>query len=111
MKPRAHLQQAGHAPGDCHLADRRFRNPGQDFEQCGFPGAIAADDSDSIALLDIEADIPERPEFFASRILLARYARLAERPRGTLDTACDDIPQRRVALRGLMTEDVLLSEM
>ena len=35
---------------------------GEDFQQCRFPGAVAAHDADDVALLDLEAHILEGPE-------------------------------------------------
>jgi hypothetical protein len=46
-----------------HPPSRRFGDAAQDLEQCAFARALAADNSQDLALLDLETDILERPEF------------------------------------------------
>jgi hypothetical protein len=63
MKSGANLEQAGHTASKCHPPSRRFGDAAQDLEQRAFARAVAADNSQDLALLDLETDILERPEF------------------------------------------------
>ena len=63
MKSRANLEQAGHTASKCDPPSRRFGDAAHDLEQCAFARAVAADNSQNLALLDLEADILERLEF------------------------------------------------
>ena len=63
MKPCAYFQVAGHPPGNLDLAPRGFGDAAQNFEQGGLARAIPPDDADSVALLDFERDVFQRPEF------------------------------------------------
>lgn len=58
------FQQAGNASTQGDLACAGLRNTGKEFEQRGFARTVAADDADSIPRHNVEADIPESPEFF-----------------------------------------------
>src|SRR5246127_1372346 len=62
MKSGANLEQAGHTASKYHPPSRRFGDAAQDLEQRAFARAVAADNSQDLALLDLETDILERPE-------------------------------------------------
>src|SRR5215471_12429386 len=57
MKPGANLEQAGHTASKCHPPSRRFGDALRILEQRAFTRAVAADNSQNLALLDLEADI------------------------------------------------------
>ena len=62
MKSGADFEQAGDAALDRDAALGRLGDARQDLQQGRFAGAVAADDAEDLASLDLEADIPERPE-------------------------------------------------
>ena len=56
-------------------AGRRLGDAGEDLQQRALPRAVAADDADHLATLDLEGDILQRPEvgvFFLPRITRMR---------------------------------------
>src|ERR1700756_2476882 len=63
MKSGANLEQAGHTASKRHPPSRWFGDAAEDLEQRAFARAVATDDAQDFALLDLEADILERPEF------------------------------------------------
>ena len=62
MEAGADLQQARHAAADFDAALGRRGDAGKDLEQRRFAGAVAADDADDLAPLDLEGDVLQRPE-------------------------------------------------
>ena len=58
----AHLQQAGDPAVDLGAAAGRLGDAREDLEQRDLARAVAADDADDLALLDLEGDVLERPE-------------------------------------------------
>ena len=63
METGADLEQTRNASPQQNPSLRWFRDTAQDLEQRTFPGAVTADDAQNLALLNLEAHIPERPEF------------------------------------------------
>ena len=63
VKAGADLEQAGDAAAQHDPPLGRLGDAAQDLEQRALAGAVAADDAQDLALLDLEADILERPEF------------------------------------------------
>ena len=52
-------------------AGRRLGDAGEDLQQRRLPRAVAADDADDLAALDLEGDVAQRPEigiFFLPRM-------------------------------------------
>ena len=62
VKAGADFEQARDAALDRDLAFGRLGDAGEDLQQRRFAGAVAADDAEHLAALDLEADILERPE-------------------------------------------------
>src|SRR5664280_1644350 len=58
----AHLEQASDAPVQLDAPLGRLGDAGQDLEQGGFTGAVAADHADDLARRDLERDVLERPD-------------------------------------------------
>jgi hypothetical protein len=44
-----------------------FRDAAEDFEERALAGAVASDDADDFAALDVEGNVTEREELFGSR--------------------------------------------
>ena len=65
METGADFEEAGDAAFDFDVARGGFGDAAEDFEEGAFAGAVAADDADDFAGLDIEGEIFEGPEFFA----------------------------------------------
>ena len=63
MKPGADFEQARDPAAQRDPARGRLGDARQDLEQRRFAGAVAADDAEDLALLHLEADILQRPEF------------------------------------------------
>ena len=66
--------------------------------------AVAADDADDLAALDLEGDILERPEVFGLRIvdcglLASRVAGLVRRKESAIRNRKSEIASRRVSCR------------
>src|SRR5439155_23225310 len=89
---------------------------GEDLEQRTLAGAVAADDPEDLALLHVEADILEGPEFLDRVALhdLATANDIGRLARGISDLAPDDVPQvrRQVARAGFvaMADQVTLRQ-
>lgn len=66
MEARAQFQQGGDASVDLQCAGGGFADAADEFQQGAFARAVAANDTDGFAALDIEADIVEGMEFFAT---------------------------------------------
>ena len=64
MEAGADLEQRGDPTVEDDAPGGGFGDAGKDFEQGGFARAIAADDAEHLASLDLERHILERPEFF-----------------------------------------------
>ena len=62
MEAGADLQEGTNTTVGTDSAGRRTGDAGEEFEQSGFAGAVLADDADDVALLDLEVDIPQRPD-------------------------------------------------
>jgi len=67
MEAGANLQQAADAPAVLDLAGSGGGDAGEDLEQSALAGAVAADDVEDLALLDLEADI-RRSEYALSHV-------------------------------------------
>ncbi len=64
MKAGADFEQAADAPADDGAAFGRLGDAGEDFQERALARAVAADDADDFAALDLEGDVAERPEGF-----------------------------------------------
>lgn len=58
------------AAADFDTAACRAQDARDDFEQCGFPGAVEADEAKDVAFLDVEADVVEGCEFVVEELPL-----------------------------------------
>ena len=63
MKAGTDLEQARDASAQRHAPFRRLGDAAQDLEKRALAGAVAADDAEDFAPLDLEAHILQRPEF------------------------------------------------
>src|SRR5262245_57952031 len=112
MKPRAHLQERGDSPAKPREPLRRLDHPTEDFKQRRLARAVTTDQAHDLAALDLERDVPKRPEQF-SRDLLLSFAVEAPKPRS--DRRGDGFAQRKgMAEQGLgpllFTEAVALTD-
>jgi hypothetical protein len=109
MEAGADFQEAGHTPLNADPTGCWLRNSTKDFEQSGFSGAVAADDSHDFTLLDIEGNVLERPKLF--RLLELRFSPAAEEPtpRG-LKLSSNDVAKGNIAFGPLMPDDIFLAQ-
>ena len=63
----ADLEQRADPAAQPRLALGRRRDPGEDLEQRALAGAVVADDPEGLAALDLEVDVPQRPELLGLR--------------------------------------------
>src|SRR6185437_6589299 len=113
MKARADLEQARDPAAYRHPPLAWLGNAREHLEQRAFAGAVAADDAQHLAALNLEADIPERPELLsgvaADEGATAQHIRrlAPDRPRSPRH----DIAQRDIALALCgMADHVFLAE-
>ena len=99
MKTGADLEQACDAAPQQNSPLGRLRDAAQDLEQRALAGTVAADDADDLALLDLEADILERPEFLDLVALndLSPANTVDRLARKIASLATDDVAQRCIA--------------
>ena len=64
MEACADFQQRTDTAMRTDSAGGRACDAAQQFKKCGFAGTVLADDADDVALLDLEVDIPQRPDVF-----------------------------------------------
>ena len=83
MEAGADLQERADAAARADDARRRGRHAGQEFQEGRLAGAVAADDPDDVALLDLEVDVAQRPDVVA-RSLGRAVVRLADLEVGVL---------------------------
>src|SRR5712691_2060846 len=114
VEPGPDLQQTGNSTLQNHTSFVRLGNPAQDFQQRRFPGSVPPDDAEDLALLDLEAHAPQRPEFLYLVALdnLPSAHEIGHFSREVASLARDDIAQRRVtlALTGPVTDQVSLGK-
>src|SRR5262245_46722724 len=65
MKPHADLQQGADTAEDFRRSARRFGDAGEDLEERALSRAVAPDDTDDLALLDLQRDVLDRPDLSA----------------------------------------------
>ena len=108
VKAGADLQHGGHAPVQANPAARRRGHAGDELQERGLARTVVADDTDALALFDLEAHAVEREELLALVVVLCSDASgrvlltAALRPQ-----PLQLVPQRRPAD---LTEDVLLRD-
>src|SRR5262249_53684829 len=64
MKPRTHFEQARDTSPGSHSASSRLRDATKDLQKRAFASTVASDDAKNLTLLDLEVNVPQRPEFF-----------------------------------------------
>src|ERR1700741_3422953 len=57
VKARANFEEATNASANLRPSGGRFRNAREDFQQCSFAGAIAADEAEDFAFADLEEEV------------------------------------------------------
>ena len=102
VEARAHLEQAADAATDDRTPRRRCRDARQHLEQRRLAGPVPSDDSEDLALVDVEAHVPESPDLLlligiraACEARPQTRDRIAERPVGGLHLA-DAVPLREL---------------
>ena len=96
MKSRPNLKQTCDAPPQYDLSLCRLRDAAQDLEERALSGAVGANDTNNLTLLDLEAHILERPEL----LYLVAWNGLAPAEhvdcftRKVAGLPPDDVPQR-----------------
>jgi hypothetical protein len=58
----AYLEQAADAAADDRASLGRRRDPRQHLQERRLAGAVRADHAEHLALVDLEADVPQRPD-------------------------------------------------
>src|SRR5262249_41171246 len=112
MKTGTDFKQASYSTSQNRASAIRLGNPAEDLEQGRFPRPVPSDNAKHLALLDLEAHIPQGPEFLDLVTLdnlpaANEVDRLAPEVAGL---ASDHVAQRGVsfALGSLMTDQVAL---
>src|SRR5262249_24080299 len=108
MKPRPDLKQACDAPPQHNLSLCRLRDAAQDLEKRALSGTVAANDTNNLTLLDLEAHILERPELLYLVALndLAPAQHVDRLARKVAGLAPNDVAQRRIAVHPLFAGSV-----
>jgi hypothetical protein len=107
VEARAHFEEARGATPQADSSFGWFRNTAQDLQEGGFSGSVASDDPDDFTLLDLQIDIPERPEGF----LGPRRVGLPTHPAPwTAERPLDDVAKPRIPVR-LVRNDVALGQL
>src|SRR5258708_18047250 len=106
MEAGADLQHAGDAAVDLDPPLAWLGDPAQHFQQCRLSGAVAADDADDLAALDLERHVLERPEILHGRPRTVRYARAEQ----AANPVGDHIAQRDIPLAPLMADAIFLAQ-
>src|SRR5215472_6896721 len=103
VKAGADFEQARDAAAERDPPGSRFGDTAQNFQKGALAGAVAADDAQNVALLDLEADILERPEFLnlASLEHLPAASGRKRLARKITDLVSDHISQCRIAFIAL----------
>lgn len=96
MEAGADFQEAGDASVHGDLAGGWFGDAAEDFEEGGFAGAIASDDADAVALLDLEIDVFKCPEFFEFGAFAVGTERMSEALIESASPVCHGVAQRLV---------------
>ena len=68
VKTRADFQQRADPPVNVGVAGGRLGDARENFQQRAFARAVATDDAEHFAVLDLERYVFERPEGFTTRI-------------------------------------------
>jgi len=110
VEPGADFEKAGHSPADGDHASGWFGDAAEYFQQRGFARAVAPNDADAVALMDVEAHIPQRPEFFVRRVVFRHGEWMHQFIRDAFCASRDHIAQGRVAFLPLVAEDVALGQ-
>src|SRR5439155_21026869 len=71
MKPGADLEKAADAAAQLDPSRIRPSYAAENFQQCTFARAVAADDADHLAWLYVEAHVLQRPEVFLAGFMSA----------------------------------------
>ena len=95
MKSSADLEQAGDAADDGDAPLARLGDARQDLQERGLAGAVAADDAEHLAALNLEAHVLQRPEFLGRRRRERWRGRAPRRP--PVSTNCAPSALRRRA--------------
>src|SRR5262249_39404417 len=107
------LQQARHPALDSDAAGARLGDAGEDLEESGLAGAVAADDAHHLTAFHFEGDTFQRPEFL-HRVAYDQRPAAQYVGGGTREPACaarDHIAQGDVALTfGLVADQILLAD-
>ena len=107
VKAGADLEQAADAAAQPHPPLGRLGDAAEDLEQRALAGSVAADDADDLALLDLEADILQRPEFLDLVALndLSAVEEISRLAHEIARLAPNDVTQRRITLALQRTGD------
>ena len=98
VEARSDLEQARDTPTQQDAPFCRLGDAAQDLQQRALSGAVATDDTENLALFDLEAHIPKRPKFldFIALHHLPTTNDIGRLARKIVDFASDDVAQRRV---------------
>ena len=100
MKPRAHLQQGGHASPEDGLALGGRGDAREDLQQRTLPGAVAADNPQHFPTGNVQRHLPQGPKVRGS----------ARKPAPPPDHADEVLPQRPVTPPGSRAYAVFFSQ-
>ena len=106
MKAGADFEHAGDPAGELDASLVGLGDAADHLEQRRFAGAVAADDADDFAALDLEGNVLERPKILGGR--RRAVGRLAAQH--VANTVRDDVAQGDIAFAALMADAVFLTE-
>src|ERR1700722_4224836 len=104
VKASPDLKEAGDAASEHRSPPGRLGNAAEDLQKCALARAVAADNAKYLALLDLEADVLQRPELLAFVTLddLSLADDVERLAREIADFKPNDVAQRRVARAALV---------
>src|SRR5207237_1388454 len=106
METGADFEEAANASVEFDLASGRFGDLRQDLEQCAFTGAVATNNADNFAFLNVEGDIVQGPK---GLVRLAAAGQAPEPLKGRPECSAQGLAEVGVATLA-RTELVLLAQ-
>src|SRR5256885_13057521 len=113
MEPGSDFEQTGGLPLDLDPPLARFRDAGQDLQECALACAVAADYAENLAALDFEVNVLECPKllFPLGSNRRSSAEQIGRRAGEALGFAGDHVAQGCVALMlRLVVDNIFLAE-
>ncbi len=108
MKSRANFEKGANPSAHADSSRRRFGDTGENLEQGAFASAVAPDNAEDSAFLQIEGDVLQRPD----KILIHASVRLSDhrlrQTKGRVDCVHDHVAQHVITELRLRRADFIL---